>query len=73
MNAARWLRACTPEALRRPSFRAVGEAFLDDYELTAKMPKLQDLIARLRGKPPAAADSAVKRDLGQGVVELTFS
>ena len=79
-DAARALRACTAQAARRPAFRAVGEAFLDDYDLQAKMPKIRDLIARLRGEPPTRdavafvpADGAAKRDLGQGVVELTFS
>jgi hypothetical protein len=74
------LKSCTPEAVRRPAFRQVGEAFVAEYDLREKMTKVRDMIARLRGHEPAPApavavesDDAAQRDLGQGVVELTFS
>ncbi len=73
-DAARVLRATSAEALRRPEFRGGGEAFVADYDLRAKMTKISDLIARLRGEPaaPQPAD-AMRRELNGGVVELSFS
>ena len=40
------------------------------------MPKIRDLIARLRGEPRRCApalDGAARRELEGGVVELSFS
>jgi glycosyltransferase involved in cell wall biosynthesis len=73
-DAVRVLRASSASALRRPEFRSVGEAYVADYDLRAKMTKISDLIARLRGKPatPPATD-AVRRDLKGGIVELSFT
>jgi glycosyltransferase involved in cell wall biosynthesis len=77
-DAVRVLRACNAAAVRRPEFRSAGQAYLADYDLKAKMGRLYDLIARLRGetapqrRPPPAQDAA-KRELEGGVLELTFS
>ncbi len=77
-DAARVLRATSAEALRSPGLRSVGEAFVADYDLKAKMPGIFDLIARLRGEPspehvaPGGAE-AVRRQLAGGIVELSFS
>ncbi len=76
VDAVRVIGACSVDALRSPTFRSLGEAYLSDYDLNQKMAMLRDLIARLRGEAPAVrfeAQGAQRRDLESGVVELTFS
>lgn len=75
-DAIRIIGACTAQALRRPGFRKVGEATLREYDLVSKMGQIKDLIAGLRGRTPTAfvpPVGGVKREMGQGVVELSFS
>jgi hypothetical protein len=72
-DATRALAACNAEALRSPAFRGAGEAFLADYDLKAKMPRLFDLIARLRGESAPEAGGVAQRALADGGVELSFS
>src|SRR6185437_13939399 len=74
VDAVRLVRASTAEALRRPGFRGAGEAYVADYDLAAKMADITGLIARLRGdSPPTATQSAARRTLDGGAVELVFS
>ena len=72
-DALRVLRASPVETLRSPGFRSVGESFVAEYDLRAKMTKIFDLIARLRGETGAGADDAARRAVAGGGVELSFS
>ena len=74
-DAVRVLKACDAPALRRPGFREVAAEIARDYDLQAKTPPLRGLIASLRGAASAAPapQDAQCRQLGEGVVELTFT
>jgi glycosyltransferase involved in cell wall biosynthesis len=72
-DAARVLRACDARTLRSPAFREAGAAYLADYDLRAKMPRIVDLIARLRGESAPTAKGVRQRALDGGGLEISFT